>query len=114
MKDIRLKLLDEEYDTIQSDAERLQLSVRQLLHDRATGRDGIQAALYTAQALSAEMGRIRGALNQIIRRETKAEIRLYEDEVIRLVGLMAELEQMVARYISGVIKGVHVHGQPAV
>ena len=46
MKDLRIKVLEEEYESIRSDAEQLQLSVRQLIHDRATGRDGIQATLY--------------------------------------------------------------------
>ena len=114
MKDIRLKFGDEEYESIRSDADRLQLSVRQLIHDRATGRDGMQAALYGAQVLSEEMGRIRGALNQIIRRETEAEIRLYEDDVIRLEGIMAKLEQMVVRYIADALREVKAHGQPAV
>ena len=114
MKDVRLKLLDEEYEAIRSDAEQLQLSVRQLLHDRATGRDGMQAALFTAQVLSEEMARIRSTLNQIIRRETAADSRLYEDDLIRLEGIMAELEQTVTRYISGVLKEVHTCGNPAV
>ena len=114
MKDIRLKLLDEEYDTIQSDAQHLQLSVRQLIHDRATGRDGIQATLYSAQVLSEDMARIRGALNQIIRRETEAKIRLYEDDVIRLEEIMAKLEQLVTRYIADTLKEVRTCGNPAV
>ena len=114
MKDVRLKLLDDEYEAIRSDADRLQLSVRQLIHDRATGRDGMQAALYGAQVLSEEMGRIRGALNQIIRRETEAEIRLYEDDVIRLEGIMAKLEQMVTGYITDALREGRAHGQPAV
>lgn len=114
MKDVRLKLLDEEYEAIRSDAEQLQLSVRQLIHDRATGRDSIQAALYSALVLSEEMARIRGALNQIIRRETEAEIRLYEDDVIQVERIMAELEQMVTRYIADTLREVQSHGQPAV
>ena len=114
MKDVRIKFSDQEYETIRSEAEKLQLSVRQLIHDRAMGRDGMQATLYTAQVLSEEMARIRGSLNQIIRRETEAEIRLYEDDVIRLEGIMAKLEQMVAGYIADALREVRTHGQPAV
>ena len=114
MKDVRIKLLDKEYETINSEAEKLQITVRQLVHDRATGRDRIQAILHSAQVLSAEMTRIRDCLNQIIRRETEAKIRLYEDDVIWLEGIMAELEQLVAGYISDALREVRAHGHPAV
>ena len=114
MKDLRIKVLQEEYEAIQSDAQHLRISVRQLIHDRITGRDVAQASLYGAQALSEEMAQIRYAMNQIIRRETETELRLYEDDVIRLEGIMAELEQTVTRYISGVLKEVRACGQPAV
>lgn len=114
MKDVRIKFSDQEYETIRSEAEKFHLSVRQLIHDRATGRDRIQAALYTTQALSVEMAQIRDGLNQIIRQETSADIRLYEDDLIRLEGIMAELEQTVTRYISGVLKEVHTCGNLAI
>lgn len=114
MKDVRIKLGDQEYERIRSEAEKLQITVRQLLHNRATGRGGTQAALYSVQVLSEEMAQIRDGLNQIIRRETSADIRLYEDDLIRLEGIMSELEQTVTRYISGVLKEVHTCGNLAV
>ena len=111
MKDIRLQFSDEEYRTIKNDADRLQISVRQLVHDRAAEHG---CTLCKALILSAETTRIRDVLNQIIRRETAADLRLYEDDMIRLERIMAELEQTVTRYVSGVLKEVRTCGNPAV
>ena len=112
MKDVKIKFLDEEYDAIKTVADDLQISVRQLIHDRATDRDCV--SLQGVQVLSKEMARIRDGLNQIIRRETEAEIRLYEDDVIRLEKIMAELERTVARYIADTLREMRAHGQSAV
>ena len=61
--------------------------------------------LTAAQMLSMEMSQVRELLNQIIRRESSAEIRLYEDDVIRLELTMARLEEITADFISQALKG---------
>ena len=104
MKDVRLRFADEEYGALKSDADRLQISVRQLVHDRAINRNTADSPLHGAKVLSAEISRIRSCMNQIIRREQNAEIRLYEDDVIQLERRITELEQVVSRYIVGILK----------
>ena len=114
MKDVRPKFTDDEYDHLINEANQLQISVQKLVHDRAISANPSNSPLYGALILSDGMASIRADLNRIIRRETEAEIRLYEDDVIRLEGLMTELEQMVVRYIADALREVRAHGQPAV
>ena len=104
MKDVRPQFLDEEYFSLKSDADKLNISVRQLVHDRAINRNATDSPLHGAHVLSGEISRIRSSMNQIIRREQNAEIRLYEDDVIQLERRMTELEEVVSRYIASTIK----------
>ena len=114
MKDVRPQFTDEEYNSLKTDATRLQVSLRKLVHDRALQGHNSDSPLSMAQCLSAEISKNREVLNQIITRETTTEIRLYEDDMIRLEKSMADLEQVVAKHISHVLrKELPNHGQPA-
>ena len=46
MKDVRLRFDDEEYSDLIADADRLQISVRQLVHDRAVKGNAPDPPLY--------------------------------------------------------------------
>ena len=115
MKEIRPKFTNEEYDQLKNEANQCRISVQKLVHDRAVNVDPIDAPLHGAQILSDGMASIRADLNQIIRRETSAEIRLYEDDIIQLEMSMADLEQIVSKYLAQVSRmEVKRHGQSAV
>ena len=114
MQEVRPKFSVEEYESLKKDADRLRISIRQLVHDRAVNCNGDYSHLYGIQALSTEMALIRSEINQVIHREMDEEIRLYEDDIIRLEKSMADLEQVVAKHISRVLrKELPNHGQPA-
>ena len=104
MKDVRLRFADEEYGALKSDADRLQISVRQLVHDRAVKGDSSDPPLYSLQVLFSEMAQARECINQVIRRETEAEIRLYEDNVIQIEKAMARLEANVCELIKEILR----------
>lgn len=105
MKDIRPEFTPEEYDSLKAEADRLGVPLKKLVHDRAVQTDAGVKPLTAAQILSMEMSQVRDVLNQIIRRESSVEIRLYEDDVIRLELTMARLEEITADFISQVLKG---------
>lgn len=105
MKDIRPEFTPEEYDRLKEEADRLGVPLKKLVHDRAVQADTGGKPLTAAQILSMEMSQVRDLLNQIIRRESSVEIRLYEDDVIRLELTMARLEEITADFISQVLKG---------
>lgn len=105
MKDIRPEFTPEEYDGLKEDADRLGVPLKKLVHDRAVQTDTGGKPLTAAQMLSMEMSQVRELLNQIIRRESSVEIRLYEDDVIRLELTLARLEEITADFISQVLKG---------
>lgn len=106
MKEIRTEFTVEEYDRLQAEANRLHIPLKQLIHDRAVGTDPSRDPLAATQVLAEEISKNRDVLNQIIQRETTAEIRLYEDDVIRLELAMTELESIVASFIGKVLKEV--------
>lgn len=105
MKDIRPEFTPEEYERLKEEADRLGVPLKKLVHDRAMQADTGGKPLTAAQMLSIEMSQVRELLNQIIRRESSVEIRLYEDDVIRLELTMARLEEITADFISQVLKG---------
>lgn len=107
MKDIRPQFTPEEYSYLRAEADRLNISLKQLVHDRAVGKATTDNPLTAAQVLSDETSGIREDLNQIIRRETTADIRLYEDDVIRMEMAMTQLEGIVAAFIAEVLRKVH-------
>lgn len=105
MKDIRPEFTPEEYDRLKAEADRLGVPLKKLVHDRAVQADTGGKPLTAAQILSMEMSQVRELLNQIIRRESSVEIRLYEDDVIRLELTLARLEEITADFISQILKG---------
>ena len=105
MKDIRPEFTPEEYDRLKAEADRLGVPLKKLVHDRAVQADTGVKPLTVAQILSMEMSQVRDVLNQIIRRESTVEIRLYEDDVIRLELTLARLEEITADFISQILKG---------
>lgn len=110
MKDIRPQFTPEEYARLRRDADRLGVSLKQLVHDRALGTDTSTSPLNSAKILSDEISKTREVMNRIIKREATAEIRLYEDDVIRLEMTMENIEAMVAAYITQVLKAVKSYG----
>ena len=115
MKDVRPKFTDDEYNQLKNEAKQLRISVQKLVHDRAFNVDPTDTPLYGAQILSDGMTSIRANLNRIIRQETSAGIRLYEDDIIQLEMSMADLEQIVSKYLAQVSRmEVKRHGQSAV
>lgn len=105
MKEIRSEFTFEEYEKLKEEAGRLGISVKQLVHDRAVGTVPEDAPLTAAQILSNEMSVVREDLNEIIRRETGAKDRLYEDDMIRLELTMARVETATGDFIARVLKG---------
>ena len=114
MKEVRPQFSDEEYESLKVEANNQHVSLRQLVHDRAINPDSGSSPLHDAQVLSDGMSQIRDCMNRIIRRETNAELRLYEDDVIQLEQRMTDLERLVSDHIFKVVKkGVKKNGQPA-
>lgn len=105
MKDVRPEFTPDEYERLEIDARRLCVSVKQLVHDRAVGISE-NNPLNIAKTLSDEISKYRETLNEIIRRETSADVRLYEDDVIRMELSMSNLEAMVAAFISETLQKV--------
>ena len=110
MNDVRLRFNDEEYSDLKTDADRLQVSVRQLVHDRAVRGDSPDPPLHGVQILANEVAQVRESMNQIIRRETNAELRLYEDDVIRIERVMTNLEENVCVLIKEILRQVKKNG----
>ena len=106
MKDIRPIFTDEEFSGLRAEADQLGVSLKQLVHDRAVNKSPDDNPLMTAQTLAGEIAKNREVLNQIIKREITADIRLYEDDVIRIETAMSELENIVAAFISEILKKV--------
>lgn len=107
MKDIRPEFTAEEYHRLRFEADRLNISLKQLVHDRAVGAAPTDNPLTAAQILADEISKNREVLNQIIKRETTAEIRLYEDDIIRMDMSMTELEGIVSAFITEILKKVN-------
>ena len=104
MKEIRTDFSTEEYGKLKEEAERLGITAKKLVHDRAVGVNPEDAPPTAAQILSQEMSLIRASLNRIIRRETEAEYRLYEDDLIRLELTLARVEEVTADFIARILK----------
>ena len=114
MKEVRPQFSDNEYIVLKAEAHRLHVSIQKLVHDRAVNSNSADSPLHNAQVLSDGMSQIRDCMNRIIRRETDAELRLYEDDVIALEQRMTDLERLVADHISNVVKkGVKTNGKSA-
>ena len=112
MKVVTVKFGPEEFESLQAEADRLQLSVTQLIRTQVLEH---RCALCKALILSAEMSLIREQINQIIRREVAESPRLYEDDLMRLEQAMTELEKKVSQYILDVLRNeVIKNGSPAV
>lgn len=99
MKDIRPQFTEEEYHALRSEADRLGISLKQLVHNRASGIVSENTPLCSAKLLCAEMAAHRKVLNQIIQRETQANIHLYEDDIIRMEMSVSRLEDTVIAYV---------------
>ena len=106
MKDIRPIFTDEEFQNLRFEAAQLGISLKKLVHDRAVNKAPDDNPLMTAQILAGEIAKNREVLNQIIKREITADIRLYEDDVIRIEMAMTELEGIVAAFITEILKKV--------
>ena len=112
MKVVTVKFCSEEFESLQAEADRLQLSVTQLIRTQVLGHG---CALCKALTLSAEMSLIREQINQIIRQEIAESPRLYEDDLIRLEQTMTELEKKVSQYILDILRNeVIKNGSPTV
>ena len=78
MKEIRVKFTEEEYDWLRWNADQLGATVEEMTHDRALCYFFDDPRLAAVQILTEEMGQVREALNQRIKRETEEEIRLLD------------------------------------
>lgn len=114
MKDIRPQFTEEEYHTLRSEADRLGISLKQLVHNRALGIASENTPLCSAKLLCAEMAAHRKVLNQIILRETEADERLLEDDIIRLEMSMTELEGIVTGFTTEVLRQAKRNGDIAI
>ena len=104
MKDVRPEFNTSEYERLTREASALGVSVKRLVHDRALGISTADTPLSVAKKLSDEISLCRDAINQIARREMAADIRLYEDDIIRLEMEMANIEAMVSAILTQTIK----------
>ena len=104
MKEIRIIFTPEEYNRLDDEAVSLGVTVKKLIHTRAVGIGLEGSSIYAARELSNEISQYRESLNRIIKRETTAEIRLYEDDIIMMEQIMVHIEEMVALYIAHAIK----------
>lgn len=110
MKDIRPQFTDTEYARLHQDADRLGISLKRLVHDRAVGIDSGGKPLNVAKGISDEISKHRELLNEIIRREIATGTGLYEDDVIRLEMSMCELEGIVAAFVGEMMRQVKRNG----
>lgn len=107
MKDVRPEFSPEEYNRLRFEADRLGISLKQLVHDRAVKAAPADNPLTAVQVLASEISKNREILNQIIKRETTAETKLYEDDIIRLEMAMTDLESIVTTFIAEILKKVN-------
>ena len=114
MKTVRPEFEDEEYVQLKNEADRLGVSVKQLVRDRALGIITEDTPLCSSKIMSDEVSEIRAAMNQIIRNEMNAEVRLYEDDVIKLEQMMERVEKIVGAYITWAIKEARANGDVTV
>ena len=105
-KYIKVKFTDAELAGLQRDASLHNKSVNQYIHDCTTGAKLEISPVYAAFTVAEELSKIRNALNEIFRRETAADVRLFEDDVIQLDRRMNEVEVAVAEYLKSVRKEI--------
>ena len=110
MKDVRPQFTEEEYFALRAEADLLGISLKRLVRDRALGIATEDTPLCSARVLCAEMTACREVLNQIIQRETEADVRLYEDDIIRIEMTMCELEGIVTTFVGKMIRQVKRNG----
>lgn len=110
MRDVRPEFTPKEYHRLQIEADRLCVSVKQLVHDRAVGISTADTPLNSAKILTDEITKTREVLNEIIKREMTADVRLYEDDIIRLEMSMTELEGIVTACVAKVLKEMKRYG----
>lgn len=110
MKSIRPEFNEQEYMVLKQEADELGVSLKQLVRNRALKIVTEDTPLSKAKILGDEISKCREVLNEIIRRETHVEERLYEDDVIKLELAISELERNVAAFISEEIKRWNTYG----
>lgn len=104
MKDIRPQFTEEEYSQLRTEADRLCVSLKQLVRDRALGIVTEDTPLSSTRLLCEEVAKYRKVLNQIILRETEVDIRLYEDDIIRMEMSLSGLEDIVTEFVKAKLK----------
>ena len=104
MKDIRPQFTEEEYSQLRTEADRLCVSLKQLVRDRALGIVTEDTPLCSTRLLCEEVAKYRKVLNQIILRETEVDIRLYEDDIIRMEMSLSGLEDIVTEFVKAKLK----------
>lgn len=105
MKDIRPQFTEEEYAQLRTEADRLGISLKQLVRDRALGIETEDQPLCSTRLLCAEIAKYRKVLNNIILREIEADVRLYEEDIIRMEMSVAGLENVVTNFLNAKLKG---------
>ena len=60
--------------------------------------------LCSTRLLCEEVAKYRKVLNQIILRETEVDIRLYEDDIIRMEMSLSGLEHIVTEFVKAKLK----------
>ena len=110
MAEIRVNFSAKEYKELKTAAEYLGLSIKELVHIRAIGESAEDNPLCTTKLLCLEISKYRQVLNQIIQRETTAEIKLFEDDMIAMELSMAGLEAVVANFVKDQTKKVKRNG----
>lgn len=104
MKDIRPQFTEKEYALLRTEADRLGVSLKQLVRDRALGIETEDTTICSTRLLCEEMSKYRKVLNQIILRETQADVRLYEDDIIRMEMSISGLEDVVTEFVKTKLK----------
>lgn len=110
MKELRLQFQESEHIQLKAKSDRLGVSLKQLVHDRALGVSPEETPMGSAKMLGEQISQYRNVLNQIIRRETQAEVHLYEADIIRMEIMLTNIETMVADYTAQIIKVVKNDG----
>ena len=101
-KYLKVKFTEDELLSLSREAYMQNKTVNHLVHDAALGCKTDLSPVYAAFEVSNALSEIRDALNKIIIRETEADVRLFEDDVIELDWRMNEVEVAVAGYLRSV------------